>query len=817
MAINWGEVGAGAFAGVQQGEEIAWKSFQASMQRKEQARLERQTAIAEAENARKQQEFDLTGPIRQLVVENQTASMQAGQRRAAARAVTDFSQRFNPNGVDVSLDLMTIGAPGAAPNGAAAAAGAPVARAIEPGQPVPRPAPAAPPAAVRPAPPPVSAPAPAVRTAPAAAGAPPAPAPRSASGIPVIQLRGGGGQGEAGGPPELPTFQANDSRLVHQMIMDIPGLTGSSFARQRELYAKLGGEAVNGPYRGSTQQNLWMRGHIVSNSYQQALQQESGGQGPAAPAPAAAPAEAAAPAAPAPAAVAMPENEFYYPPAPMAGSLAEGLVDLSAAPPGTVPAQEPPAAPDGRAPEIPDSIYRQDLYRGMLDQKRQFEQDQQEWEQQRQQAEQDDFRSRYPEYAMSISVGGLNIDIQSFEEAVQQHYKTLQLAAQTNTILSNTDLLMSAQGYRKVKVSRDGSITYENSEGNQIGMNDNDYRLLDTVQQEYGVEDQQTGRLAGQVPFSVYQMLVSQVGNLPGLVRYELDPITKIPVIGDDGRPRLLFVNGDVMLDVEALAATSARGRQLRENNQRSVTSSISAELGRFRDEQPPDNLLQQLAQRHNTAFPDNEWTKDDILAQWNGMVISTEERRVMDQAKQNAAYQRSVNLAQLRDSIRDENVVQQHDFQRSMQDLRSAGRASGSVVRSRTGRPEVNYDEYYRTRENIEALVGRVDHYANVDERGRWDGTINDQAPIYLQEIWNTPEIQRALIRYTERDGSRHSMATANPGNAVILDEVRTVLARYLPNSLFNAPAGSGRGARGAAAGTSAAASQAALAAMGL
>jgi hypothetical protein len=62
---------------------------------------------------------------------------------------------------------------------------------------------------------------------------------------------------------------------LYQEIMNVPGLTGSAFQRQGQLYSKLG--APKGAYTGSYDQNVWLLGQV------------KGGNFGAAPAPAAAP------------------------------------------------------------------------------------------------------------------------------------------------------------------------------------------------------------------------------------------------------------------------------------------------------------------------------------------------------------------------------------------------------------------------------------------------------------------------------------------------------------------------------------------------
>lgn len=49
---------------------------------------------------------------------------------------------------------------------------------------------------------------------------------------------------------------------LYQEIMNVSGLTGSSYQRQTQLYQKLG--SPKGAYKGTTQQNLWLLGQVRS-------------------------------------------------------------------------------------------------------------------------------------------------------------------------------------------------------------------------------------------------------------------------------------------------------------------------------------------------------------------------------------------------------------------------------------------------------------------------------------------------------------------------------------------------------------------------
>lgn len=50
--------------------------------------------------------------------------------------------------------------------------------------------------------------------------------------------------------------------LLYQSIMNVPGLTGSAYQRQKQLYERLG--SPQGPYSGSAAQNNWLVGKINS-------------------------------------------------------------------------------------------------------------------------------------------------------------------------------------------------------------------------------------------------------------------------------------------------------------------------------------------------------------------------------------------------------------------------------------------------------------------------------------------------------------------------------------------------------------------------
>lgn len=66
--------------------------------------------------------------------------------------------------------------------------------------------------------------------------------------------------------------------LLHQDIMNVPGLSGNSYQRQQQLYQKLG--SPQGNYSGTYNQNIWLLSQVQKGNYGQ-------------PAPAAAPAAAA--------------------------------------------------------------------------------------------------------------------------------------------------------------------------------------------------------------------------------------------------------------------------------------------------------------------------------------------------------------------------------------------------------------------------------------------------------------------------------------------------------------------------------------------
>jgi hypothetical protein len=52
---------------------------------------------------------------------------------------------------------------------------------------------------------------------------------------------------------------------LYQEISKVPGLSGSSYQKQKQLYERLG--SPNGSYTGSTNQNLWLLGQIQRGNY----------------------------------------------------------------------------------------------------------------------------------------------------------------------------------------------------------------------------------------------------------------------------------------------------------------------------------------------------------------------------------------------------------------------------------------------------------------------------------------------------------------------------------------------------------------------
>lgn len=52
---------------------------------------------------------------------------------------------------------------------------------------------------------------------------------------------------------------------LYQRIKDVPGLSGSSFQRQKQLYERLG--SPKGPYRGSYNQNIWLLNQIKRGNF----------------------------------------------------------------------------------------------------------------------------------------------------------------------------------------------------------------------------------------------------------------------------------------------------------------------------------------------------------------------------------------------------------------------------------------------------------------------------------------------------------------------------------------------------------------------
>jgi len=56
-----------------------------------------------------------------------------------------------------------------------------------------------------------------------------------------------------------------DNRYLYQVVMDVPGLTGTWQQRNKDLYYKLG--APFGPYKGNLKQNNWLLSQILGNNY----------------------------------------------------------------------------------------------------------------------------------------------------------------------------------------------------------------------------------------------------------------------------------------------------------------------------------------------------------------------------------------------------------------------------------------------------------------------------------------------------------------------------------------------------------------------
>jgi len=75
---------------------------------------------------------------------------------------------------------------------------------------------------------------------------------------------------------------------LYQEIMNVPGLTGSSYQRQKQLYERLG--SPQGPYRGTYSQNIWLLNKVRAGEFGEAPAPPPPSPAPTPPAPAPAPA-----------------------------------------------------------------------------------------------------------------------------------------------------------------------------------------------------------------------------------------------------------------------------------------------------------------------------------------------------------------------------------------------------------------------------------------------------------------------------------------------------------------------------------------------